>query len=583
MSVPDDEKEEEPEPEEVVDSIRSTLADEPFIMNAIRDTETGEMVATDVIRASSVTARFRHVAERFGYVTIGFDVRVPAGMADSKWRLKLCPTMVMKEDSIELEPVIITGAKYREGQLKGYERYRRFIASIVTDTTDFIRIGQLEIFLERHFPDTYKMRNDSSIISDPQAETLFGATQEEALRHYTMKIRKNMNERRRSRATEKFMKYVKDPIITAGIRLDTVFNAADGDFVYRYLHTFKAEPGLKKVIVCMDGHLLADGKIVARLPRPDDLTFYISTLSTLVNDTPRYRVLILERKAYDNTKAFLDFELGSSKVDTTLGDNASELRRIRKCIDDVAAHKEFVLDSLLIVASCSPEGSWKINKTLSAKRSSSILEHIREYVPDEWKDSLKTAEIPENWELLKKMVENDTVITGAERRYVVGLIDKMDDPDRTEQLLSRHPRYRYLREKIYPRLRSVSFDFHLHRVGMIKDTVHTTELDSLYMSGLEALRNLDYKMAVTKLRGYRDYNSALAFAAADYNHSALDVLNELNLTDPKVCYLKAVILARLGVRNEALKYYEMAVLYDPYLRHRANLDPELSEILKLTN
>ena len=35
--------------------------------------------------------------------------------------------------------------------------------------------------------------------------------------------------------------------------------------------------------------------------------------------------------------------------------------------------------------------------------------------------------------------------------------------------------------------------------------------------------------------------------------------------------------------KEALKYYEMAVLIDPYLRHRANLDPELSDILKLNN
>jgi hypothetical protein len=44
-----------------------------------------------------------------------------------------------------------------------------------------------------------------------------------------------------------------------------------------------------------------------------------------------------------------------------------------------------------------------------------------------------------------------------------------------------------------------------------------------------------------------------------------------------------VILARLGLEDEALKYYEMAVLVDPYLRHRANLDPELSDILKLNN
>lgn len=584
MSLPEDNEEEvADEPEEVVDSIKSTLAGEPFIMNAIRDSETGEMVATDIIRASTVTARFRNVAERSGYVTIGFDVNVPAGMADSKWRLKLYPSMIARQDTVGLEPLIITGAGYREGQLRGYERYRRFIASIVSDTTDFIRIGQLEIFLERYFPDTYIMKNDSSIVADPQAETLFGATQEEALRHYTMKLKREMNERRKARAEEKFLKYVRDPIVKEGIRLDTVFNADDGDFVYSYLHTFKAEPGLKKVIVSMKGSLFADGRKAADLPDPDDLAFYISSLSSLTDDAPRYRLLILERRAYDNTKAFLDFALGSAAVDTSLSDNASELRRIRRCIDDVAAQKEYVLDSLLIVASCSPEGSWKHNKSLSARRAEAIMEYIREYVPEEWKDSLKTAEIPENWELLKKMVENDAVMSGAERKYIVDLVDKMEDPDRTERLLSRHPRYRYLREKIYPRLRSVSFDFHLHRMGMIKDTVHTTELDTVYMAGVEALRNLDYKKAVTMLRPYRDYNSALAFVLADYNHSALDALNMLDLSDPKVCYLKAVVLARLGLEGEALKYYEMAALIDPHLRHRANLDPELSEIIKFNN
>jgi hypothetical protein len=68
--------------------------------------------------------------------------------------------------------------------------------------------------------------------------------------------------------------------------------------------------------------------------------------------------------------------------------------------------------------------------------------------------------------------------------------------------------------------------------------------------------------------------------AADYNHSALDILNRLDPDSSRVCYLKAVVLSRLGAGDEALKYYELAVLYDPSLAHRANLDPELSDILK---
>ena len=96
------------------------------------------------------------------------------------------------------------------------------------------------------------------------------------------------------------------------------------------------------------------------------------------------------------------------------------------------------------------------------------------------------------------------------------------------------------------------------------------------MAGLDALRNMDYKHAVSQLRQYRDYNSALALTSADYNHTALDVLQALSKTDPKVCYLMAIVLSRLGQKTEAARYLDLAVAYDPMLKYRANLDPELS-------
>lgn len=567
--------------DEVTDEVEDVLADESFLMNAVMDEETGEMVATDILSASSVTARFRNVAERTGYVTIGFDINVPAGMSDSKFRLKLYPEMIMQGDTIDLEPVIITGTKYREGQLRGYEKYERFLSSIVTDTADFIRIGQLEIFLQRHFPDTYKMKSDSSLVSDLQAETLFGVTQEEALRHYTKRLRRFINERRIARKDAVFHKYVKDPIVNEGVRLDTVFHSDNGDFVYSYLHTFKSKPFLKKITVSVRGFIYADGEVVAQLPKQDELEFYISTLSSLINESPRYRMVVLERRAYDNTKAFLDFKVGSACVDTTLGDNALEMQRIRECINGVVAQKDFVLDSLLIVASCSPEGPWKYNDMLSEKRSNAMLEHIRDYVPKDLRDSLKTARIPENWDLLREMVGNDTLMSESEKRLIVRMIDGMIDPDMTERLLKRHPRYAYMKENLFPELRSVGFDFYLHRVGMVKDTIHTTELDTLYMSGLDALKKLDYHTAVKILGPYEDYNAALAYASLDRNHSAFEILSKLSQSDSKVCYLMAVVLSRLGKQKEAMKYYLLAESLDFSMRHRANLDPELSSFLKL--
>jgi tetratricopeptide (TPR) repeat protein len=275
--------------------------------------------------------------------------------------------------------------------------------------------------------------------------------------------------------------------------------------------------------------------------------------------------------------------LGSSIVHTNLSDNASELRRIRKCIDDVASRTEYALDSLLIVASCSPEGTWALNRRLSARRAEAVRDYLMDYVPEEWKDSLKTSEIPENWSQLDKLVRNDSTFSEDDRRRLLRIIEERKDPDAAERRLASLPQYRYLREKIYPKLRSVSFDFHLHRIGMVKDTIHTMELDSAYLAGVEALKELDYKKAVTLLRPYGDYNSALAYMSADYNHSALDVLKNLDDTDSRVCYLKAVVLSRLGVKEEALKYFRLGVAYDPSLEHRANLDPELFEIIKLNN
>jgi hypothetical protein len=580
LSVPDEEPiEEEPDDDIQIDSIRSTLSDGPIIMNAIRDSQTGEMVATDVISASKVTARFRNVAERAGYVSISFDVSVPASMSDSKWQLKICPNMYILKDTLSLDAIYITGAAYREAQLRGYERYEAFLASIITDSLDLVYINQLEIFLKRHYPLTYAMKNDSSFVSQPVAENLFGVTQRQALEHYKKHFKIWKNDRKRARSDRMYSKYVKDPIITEGIRLDTVMVGDGGDFTYRYEHTFRSRPRLKKVQIALSGSLYDRGEKLLDLAFPEDLTFYISSLATLVDDRPKYRMIVLERMAYDNTKALIDFRLGRSDVDTLLGDNASELRRIRKCIDDVVSREEFVLDSLVVVASCSPEGSYALNKRLSRARSKAMMEYIHDYVPEQWRDSLRTSELPENWEQLELLVSSDTLISAPSKQKLLGIIRSNAAPDVRERRLAAESEYRYLREKIYPQLRSVRFDFYLHRAGMIKDTVHTTELDTVYMAGVQALKNLDYKTAVGLLRPYDDYNSALAFMSADYNHSALDVLGRLDDTDPKVCYLKAMILSRLGQLDEAMKYFKLALAYDPYLEHRANLDPEMYDLI----
>lgn len=181
------------------------------------------------------------------------------------------------------------------------------------------------------------------------------------------------------------------------------------------------------------------------------------------------------------------------------------------------------------------------------------------------------------------LVRNDSFLSEGEKGELLDLVESVRDPDRRERMMSKLPSYRYLREKVYPRLRTVRFGFHLRRPGMVKDTIHTTELDTVYMRGLEALADLDYRTAATLLRPYEDYNAALALAASSYNLTALDILSRLGEKDPKVLYLEAVIKARLGDEREAARLYLKAVELEPSMRYRANLDPELSELAKKYN
>jgi len=610
LSIPTDEdygKEREKLMAEVkADSLLNDRDGGPLIMNAIKDEATGEMVAVDVISASRVVARFRNVAERFGKISLEFDIIVPEGMIESEWKLEFKPLMKMLSDSSWLEPVCITGKKYRDEQMRGYRRYQAFLESIITDSLEFVRLSQLEIFISRHFPGTFAMKTDSSFITEPVAENLFGVTQREALEHYTRYGLWKRNEKRKDSRERMFRKYVKDPLASGGIRLDTVMAGEGGSLIYRYVQEVAARPGLKKIGISLRGSLYEDGSRVCELPAPEDLTFYVSSLSSLADMTPRHVVKIIGRTVYDNTHAFIDFAKGSSVIDSILPGNAEELGRVRRCVADVMAREDLELDSLEVRASCSPEGGFRGNSSLASSRAETVKVWLGDFLDERYADRLRSGAVPENWDQFARLASSDSLISDACRKKIAeassvagrlygspadggrvknGKSVRWDENagntlDRIENELSAMPEYRYLREKIYPKLRTVRFDFYLHRKGMLKDTIHTTEIDSVYLSGVQAIKDMDYKKAVDLLRPYHDYNTALAYLSAGYNHSALADLEKISPATAASDYLKAIVLSRLGRRKEAFESYVKSVEIEPSMVHRANLDPELSDLAR---
>ena len=573
---------------------------EILIMKAIKD-ENGEMVAHDVLDAAVVTARFRNVAERHGKVDIEFQVIVPQSMQDSKWQLRFYPDMFIMQDSIRLAPVIITGNDYRRAQLKGYQQYERFLASIVTDSTKFINYHLLEIFLQRNIPQLYAFKTDSTTVSDEQFASVYGVTEQQAVEHYTNSIAKRYNSRKMARRERMYRRYVKVPIVTEGLKLDTVLQSVNGDFIYHYTQTIQTRPKLRKVDVILSGDIYESDQRIYTIPRSEPLTFYISSLSTFVDNRERYLTKVIERRVEANTACYIEFTSGSSTVDERMGNNPGEIARIKDNLISLMNNEVFDLDSIIVTSSASPEGSSSFNDRLSRKRSESIGDYFSCWMKH-YQDSLdaergfevdelgnvivrERTSIPmtgrsngENWRMLDRLIEKDTVLT-AEQKLEYGELQEIKDIDIRERRMQGKPWYKHVRERLYPRLRTVRFDFHLHRKGMVKDTVHTTVLDSVYMDGVQAIRDRDYERALTLLRPYGDYNTAIAYLCIDYNSSAMQILERLEKT-AQVNYMLAVLYSRRGEEQKAVECYVRSCSQDPTYVHRGNLDPEISVLIK---
>ena len=578
---------------------------ELIVMKAIKDEESGEMVATDVIQAAKVTARFRNVAERNGRVDLAFQVIVPQSMRDSRWQLRFYPDMFMLGDSVRLDPVIITGAAYRKAQLRGYQMYEKFLSKIVNDSTKFINVRQLEIFLKRYIPQVFSYKTDTSFVSEQEFYSAYGVSERQAVEHYTNRFAKNLNKRRKAKMDKMHRKYIKSPIVTEGIRLDTVMISDDGEFIYNYVQTINTRPKLKKVDIILSGEIYEQDKRLYNIPRSEPLTFYISSISAFVDNTERYLTKVVERRAMANTESRIDFELGKSDIKPKYGRNLEEIAMIERTLASLVENATYDLDSITVRATASPEGPYAVNRRLAQRRSESVSSWFGKYVKS-YRDSLVSARgvfaelgsdsfkddsgglsdvvftprcIPENWDDLLTLVASDIVMNDNQKEEFVRICESEKEPDRREVMLRKCTFYNYMKETLYPRLRTVKFNFYLHRKGMVKDTIHTTVVDSLYMEGVQALHDMDYASALSRLLPYGDFNAAVACVGMDRNATAMKILESLPDSD-KVNYLMAILYSRAGDYQNAVNHYLKACHQNPSFVFRGNLDPEIYVLIK---
>ncbi len=421
----------------------------------------------------------------------------------------------------------------------------------------------------------------------------------------TQKIARN--EARKAMKDEKYHDIVRFPF-NPDAELDTVIYAAD-QVKFLYSQKVPADENSARMKVYVVGNVLSGNGSKYPLPKSDTLTYLVSSMTKFIDKTPRYVRKIIARDAEANTSVNFYFPQNDFNLNETIAVNRKGVKKVKDLTLALMTDPVYRIDSLTLFASSSPEGSWRVNGEIAQKRAKSIRDVlVREFtalydslsvgvnvemdeagnlihreVKDEIPDLpnlIKIRTIPEDWNKLRSLIVSDADFKGH-KDAILRIIDREQEPDRREWLIKSQYKseYAYMLEKLYPIIRAVDFRFSLSRRGMKQDTIYTNEPDTTYARAVEYLEERKYEQALEMLRPYDDVNTAIAYMSLGYDKAALRIFEKSPQTaDNK--YMQAILQARLGNEEKVVRLLLTAAEMDGQMKFRANLDPELSELVK---
>lgn len=375
-----------------------------------------------------------------------------------------------------------------------------------------------------------------------------------------------------------FNRFVKFPY-PEDVRLDSLVEGRS-TVTYYYSQAVKTDETSKKMLITLQGQVLAVDDSAYRLPPSDTLSYVVSSMLSFVDTLPRYCIKVIDKFVTVEDRNYIQFFVGDTRVVDTLGDNRRQLDKITGLMRQIVEQKEFYVDTITLTAASSPEGAYAFNDRLSQGRAAALKRYLVRRYGKSIDTMLTVRWVAEDWPELTARIRTDREIVN--REAILELIAEEKNPDRREQAIrQRFPKeYAYIRSVIYPQLRAVNFRYNLRRKGMVKDTIHTTELDTTYTRGVELLQKRKYAKALYVLNDYNDRNTVVAHLSLDHNERAMELLAAMP-KDAVTEYLRAIACSRLGRKAEGREHFLEACRLDGRMEYRGNLDPEIAELLKM--
>lgn len=622
---------------------------EHIVTEATKDSVTGEYITQMELSEITVVAKSKQVAERNGKINLDFIVTVPGELISNKWQVQLTPVAYKSADTLYLDRIFLSGADFAKMQRKGYMRYQAFMNSIIPDSLylqklfdekgyrkalaeleeEYFQAWKHEVIskerwiywsdkanarfalfnyrMERNkqaiagynsileYLPAYRLRREMDGKYIPSKWKIFAEgnykirtrniTPEDSAsitRRFTDYAKMAENRKRKEQASEMYEKYVRFPYEAA--RLDTVIKEGD-NFVYYYKQELPATENTKKIDLTLDGQILSKDETKTQLPPSDTITYFISSMVQFLDRSPRYKKKIITRKDEVNLRAYVTYKSGATEFSEDIGDNRAEIDKVFETIHGINYTGEFLIDSIRMTATSSPEGSADMNLFLSKGRALALKKYLALRSDDrEGVDTLfRPRWIGEDWNRLHELVLADDSLEN--KAYLLRIMKETDNPDNREYALRKYPAdYMRIRGKHYPLLRGVEFKFHLHRRNMLQDTIVMPVIDTTYMQAVKMIEDRQYRqaLAILDVSYPDDYNTAVCLMSLGYDKRALEIMTEQADTSDRN-YLLAILYSRLKREEDALKMYVKSCDQDASKIWRGRLDPEINKLIVTYN
>lgn len=152
----------------------------------------------------------------------------------------------------------------------------------------------------------------------------------------------------------------------------------------------------------------------------------------------------------------LSFPISSNKIDMTLGNNMREMAMLKSTINSIIEDPYTTIEKVKITASSSPDGVYNKNVTLTKERAESVKAYILKAFGKDFPntDNIVACNIPENWDLMKILVEMNPQTNVKE---VMNLFEIKDLNQRSKAML-KIPQFNYIKKHILPELRFVKYE-----------------------------------------------------------------------------------------------------------------------------